>query len=234
MNQSAMVKSRVSPWLISLVDPLARYIVIPFMFGKIKVSGQENIPTSGPVIVAPTHRSRWDALIVPYSTGKFVSGRDLHFMVTSSEVKGLQGWFIKRLGGFPVNVERPELGSLRHSVQLLLEQKMMVIFPEGGIFRDDKKVHKLKRGVARIALEAEAESPGIGVKILPMSIKYSQLYPSIGTQIEVKIGTPLNVADYKTESLKKSSVALRQDLETTLKQLYEVKDESVEIVSNSA
>lgn len=224
MNKPATVKSRVSPWLIPLVYPLAQYVVMPIFFGKIEVTGQEHIPRNGPVIVAPTHRSRWDAVIVPYGTGRLVSGRDPRFMVTSSEVTGVQGWFIRRLGGFPVNVERPELGSLRYSVQLLLHGEMVVIFPEGGIFRDEK-VHKLKRGVARIALEVETEQPGIGVKVLPMSIKYSQPYPSLGCHVQVKMGSPLNVADYKHDSIKKSSVALRADLEASLKQLYEGKEE---------
>jgi 1-acyl-sn-glycerol-3-phosphate acyltransferase len=54
--------SRVSPWLTSLFYPLGHYIVLPFYFGKIEITGQEHLPKDGPVILAPTHRSRWDAL----------------------------------------------------------------------------------------------------------------------------------------------------------------------------
>ena len=94
------VSSKVSPWLARLIYPLGCYVVLPVYFGRITVSGQENIPRTGPVIVAPTHRSRWDALIVPYAVGRLASGRDLHFMVSANETRGVQGWFISRMGDF--------------------------------------------------------------------------------------------------------------------------------------
>ncbi|MFM6202717.1 MAG: 1-acyl-sn-glycerol-3-phosphate acyltransferase, partial [Dolichospermum sp.] len=56
---------RVSPWLMPVAYFLGRYIVLPSFFRDIKVTGRENIPRNGPVILAPTHRSRWDSLVLP-------------------------------------------------------------------------------------------------------------------------------------------------------------------------
>ena len=218
VNHKDQVTSRIAPWLINIAYPLAYYVVMPFYFGKIKITGQENIPQSGPAIVAPTHRSRWDGLMVPYATGKWVSGREPHFMVSADEMKGVQGWFIRRVGGFPVNTKRPKLGALRRSFELLCEGKMVVIFPEGGIFRDGR-VHPLKPGVARIALEVELAKPDSSLKILPVSIKYSQPFPSRGCQVEVKIGSCLNVAEYSKSSLKKDREKLTAHLEFALQRL---------------
>ncbi|MFO7145130.1 1-acyl-sn-glycerol-3-phosphate acyltransferase, partial [Arthrospira sp. PCC 8006] len=53
--------SDVAHWLTSIVYPLGRYGVLPFYFKKITVTGQENLPKDSPLILAPTHRSRWDA-----------------------------------------------------------------------------------------------------------------------------------------------------------------------------
>ncbi len=220
-NHKDQFTSRIAPWLIKIVYPLAYYIVMPFYFGKIKITGQENIPKSGPVIVAPTHRSRWDALMVPYATGRWVSGRDPHFMVSANEMRGVQGWFVRRLGGFPVNTQRPGLGALRHSFELLCRGEMVVIFPEGNIFRD-RQVHALKPGVARIALEVESAKLDSGLKILPVRIKYSQPFPRRGCQVEVKIGSCLNVAEYSKNSLKKEREKLTADLEFALQQLDSV------------
>ena len=86
--------SQCSSWLASLVYPLGRYLVVPFYFGRVKVIGRENLPRSGPVILAPTHRSRWDAVMIPYAAGHDITGRHLRFMVSADEVRGLQGWFI--------------------------------------------------------------------------------------------------------------------------------------------
>jgi 1-acyl-sn-glycerol-3-phosphate acyltransferase len=209
------IASHVAPWLTPVLYPLARYIVLPFYFGQIEVIGREHLLTDSPVILAPTHRARWDALMVPYAAGRDVTGRDLRFMVSANEVAGLQGWFIRRMGGFPVDTEQPGIGSFRHGVELLLNKEIIVIFPEGNIFRDNQ-VHPLKRGLARIALQAESSQPGLGVKIVPISIRYSQSVPSWGCNVNIVIGAPLEVADYDTKFVKRSAKQLTADLETSL------------------
>jgi 1-acyl-sn-glycerol-3-phosphate acyltransferase len=219
-KKNLSIDSRISPWLIGLAYPLGCQIIIPSYFGKIDVSGRENVPLTEPVIVAPTHRSRWDAVIVPYAVGEWVSGRNLRFMVSANEIKGLQGWLIRRLGGFPVNTTRPGVGSLIHTVELLAQGEMVVIFPEGGIFRD-KSVHPLKPGVARIALEVEKLKPNSGIKILPIGIDYSNPYAQWGSDIQIKIGSPLEVAQYSHGDLKDNAEQLTDDLYERLKSLYE-------------
>ena len=221
-SKEQSLNSRISPWLANLLYPLGSKFVLPLFFDKIQVTGQDNIPEDGSVIVAPTHRSRWDALIVPYAVGKLVTGRDLRFMVSSNEVKGLQGWFIRRMGGFPVDTQRPGMETLCHTVDLLREEEMIVIFPEGGIFRQPK-VQNLKRGVALISLQVQSEHPANKVKVLPVSVRYSQTYPSWGTKVYVDIGSPLNVQDYVTKSLRQGSQKLTQELFARLKDLHETK-----------
>jgi len=209
---------RVSPWLMALLYPLGRRVLIPLYFGRITISGQQYIPRSGPVIVAPTHRSRWDALLISFAAGRWQSGRDLRFMVTATEIRGLQGWFIRRLGGFPIDLKRPESSSLLYSVALLKAGEMLVIFPEGAIFHDDQ-VHPLKRGVGRIALEVEHQLPGSQISILPVCLRYSRPYPTWGTQVDINIGEPLRAEAYDLKTIKASSEQLTQDLQARLQSL---------------
>lgn len=218
--KSLVKNSRVSPWVSRILYPLGSYLILPRFFSKIEIIGQENIPAEHPVIVAPTHRSRWDALIIPYSMGRMVSGRDMRFMVSANEVKGLQGWFIRRMGGFPVDTLRPGASTLRHSIELLQNKEMLVIFPEGNIFRD-RQVHPLKRGVARIALDVVNEQPNLAVKILPVSLQYSESVPSWGATVKVSIGTPIDTASYFQDSVRRSSQKLTKALEAQLKKLHE-------------
>ncbi|MBD2196309.1 1-acyl-sn-glycerol-3-phosphate acyltransferase [Calothrix anomala FACHB-343] len=210
--------SRVSAWLAPLAYLLGRYFLIPSFFGHIQIIGEENIPETGPMILAPTHRARWDALLVPYAAIACHRKNDLRFMVTSSECKGLQGWFVRRLGGFPVDPKHPSITTLRHGVDLLQQKKTLVIFPEGGIYRDGE-VHPLKPGIARLALSAEASQPDLGVKIIPISINYSQSYPNWGTDVIIHIGSPITVADYNHGSLKQNAKSLTSDLTKVLQQL---------------
>ena len=215
---SAPISSRVSPWLAPLAYFLGCRVILPLHFGKVAVSGQENLPTTGPVILAPTHRSRWDAVVVPGVAGRPVTGRDLSFMVSENEASGLQGWFVCRLGGFPVNTDRPSIRTLRYGVEILLQQEMLVIFPEGNIFRDGA-VHPLKPGLARLAVSAETTHPGLGVQVVPMGIKYSQSYPQWGSDVSICIGSPLKVATYNQGSVKQRAKQLTTDLENALKAL---------------
>ena len=72
--------SQVSPWLVPLVYAVGQYLVLPLYFRRVDVLGQEWLPKSGPIILAPTHRSRWDALMLPFATGIKVTGRNLRFI----------------------------------------------------------------------------------------------------------------------------------------------------------
>jgi 1-acyl-sn-glycerol-3-phosphate acyltransferase len=211
------MSSQVSSWLVPLVYAVGRYLVLPIYFRKVEVVGQEWLPRSGPIILAPTHRSRWDALMLPYATGRRVTGRDLRFMVTQDEVKGIQGWFIRRLGGFSVDTRRPGVASLRHGIELLQQGEMMVIFPEGNIFRE-RSVQPLKAGFARLALQATAQDD-LNVQVVPVSLAYSDRLVPWRSTIQIRIGPPLSVQSYRTGQPKQDAKALTTDLHQSLQTL---------------
>ena len=215
------VSSHLSSWLASLVYPLGRYGLLPCYFQQIKVLGREHLPAKGSVILAPTHRSRWDAFMVPYAAGQDITGRTLRFMVTSDEVRGIQGWFIRRLGGFPINTNHPAIASLRHSVELLQNEEVLVIFPEGGDLRENRscKLNRLQPGLARLALKAEASQSSLSIQIVPIDISYS--CPSVPwrSRVNICIGAPLKVSDYSCQSPKLAAKQLTADLERTLQNL---------------
>jgi 1-acyl-sn-glycerol-3-phosphate acyltransferase len=216
--QGLHITSHVSPWLGPLAYLLGRHFLLPLFFRRIKIIGQENIPRSGPVILSPTHRARWDALLVPYAAMVCRTRKDLRFMVTSTECQGLQGWFVRRLGGFPVNPQNPSIRTLRHGVELLLQKKTLVIFPEGNIYRDGE-LHPLKPGISRLALSAELSRPGLGVKVIPINIHYSQPYPNWGTDVIIHIAPAIQVSDYIDGCVKQNAQHLTADLTRVLQQL---------------
>ncbi|WP_225885257.1 lysophospholipid acyltransferase family protein [Leptolyngbya sp. KIOST-1] len=206
--------------LTPLAYLLGQRLVVPSYFGAITITGQERVPTAGPVILAPTHRARWDSILLPFATGRPVTGRDLRFMVTADEVKGVQGWFIRRLGGFAVNVRRPTVASLRYGIDLLLAGEMLVIYPEGGIRREDR-IHGLKPGLARLAVQAEAAKSDLGLQVLPVDIFYGETYPGWRCPAQIHIGEPLRVQGYLNgqdapEALKSGAQQLTQDLQAQL------------------
>jgi 1-acyl-sn-glycerol-3-phosphate acyltransferase len=166
-------------------------LVLKGYFGELQVLDRQNLPTEGAVLLAPTHRARWDALMLPWAAGRRITGRDCRFMVTADEMKGLQGWFLHRLGCFPVDQGRPTLTSLRFSVELLAAGQQLVVFPEGRIRREDGPI-RLHQGLARLALLAASQ--GVDVPVVPVGLAYGHADPRPGDGAAVCFGHPLRAA----------------------------------------
>jgi len=187
-NRESTICNGVSPWLSPMAMVLTQDVALPGFFSGVTVLGRDHLPLDGPVLLAPTHRARWDALLLPYAAGRRVSGRDCRFMVTIDEMAGVQGWFLHRLGCFPVDQGRPTMASLRLAIDLLAKGQQLVVFPEGRIQRLDAPIH-LHQGLARLAQLAAAQ--GVSVAVVPVGIGYSRPIPRPGDQAALCFGPPL-------------------------------------------
>lgn len=136
-------------------------------------------------------------------------------MVSADEVTGVQGWFVRRLGGFAIDTNKPSIASIRHSVELLHDGEMLTIFPEGNIFRDGN-LAPLKKGLARIAMQAESMKPGLDLKIIPVRFNYEQPIPKFRGKVSIEICPPLAVQAYQQFSTKTGAEKLHQDLTRSL------------------
>ena len=178
----------VSPWLAPLAMAITQDLALPAYFSGIRVVGRDHLPSSGPILLAPTHRARWDALLLPLTAGRRVTGRDCRFMVTLDEMAGVQGWFLHRLGCFPVNQDHPGTASLRLALDLLGKGEQVVVFPEGRIQRRDGPI-TLQQGLARLAQMARTQ--GWDVPVVPIGIAYAKEVPQPGQRAAVSVGAPL-------------------------------------------
>ncbi|ABG51794.1 MAG: 1-acyl-sn-glycerol-3-phosphate acyltransferase [Trichodesmium sp. St16_bin4-tuft] len=219
-SASPEIISGFSPWLTPLSYFITSKILLPFYF-QIEVRGQEKIPIDEEaIILAPTHRSRWDPLVIAY-TVSLVTKRYLRYMVSQEQVEGFQGWFIRRLGGFPIDRESPGISALRHSVKILKNQEILVLFPEGKIYPEDNEIHFIQPGVSRIALQVISSRAELNLKIVPISILYDHpAPPPWRCGVQVNIGSPLVVKDYLGDSTKQASQELTTNIELSLKQLH--------------
>ncbi|MFM1841345.1 MAG: hypothetical protein RLZZ490_76 [Cyanobacteriota bacterium] len=218
IDPTVIGKSKVSAWLMALIYLLGQRFLY-WYFGEITIIGQNHLSDTGPMVLAPTHRSRWDGILLSLAAGRRVTGRDLRFMVTASEVKGLQGWLIRHLGGFPIDTKRPELSSLFYSAALLHAGEILVIFPEGGIFHD-RQVHPLKRGIGRIALEVYKQDPDTTMQVIPVAIQYGDPFPKRGTDVKITFGSGIAANQFDPTKVKLSSEQLTQRLKASLQSLY--------------
>ena len=179
-------------------------------FGQIIIQGAENLPESGPVILAPKHFSRWDPVVI-----SLLSTQPLRFMTNANQFEGFQGWLIRRLGAFPIDLEHPTVSTMRCAIALLQAGKKLVMFPEGGIVQD-QPLRSLKPGLARLVLQAEAKLPeAVSIPIVPIALRYDPT-PNLCATIFITIGSPLYSRDYRQENDKQTAIALTQALEDAL------------------
>ena len=114
-------------------------------------------------------------------------------MVTNSEMRGLQGWFLKRLGCFSINQVSPSIGTLRYALDLIIKKQQLVVFPEGKINKYGKKLI-LKEGLYRLARLATKKTNSI--TIIPIGIAYSKVSPRFRDKVSLCMGEPLFVNDH--------------------------------------
>ena len=181
----------INPLLGFLAMFFTQDLLIKFFFSDIKINNKSfSIPKNASIILAPTHRSRWDGLVLTKAMGRRVTSKDCRFMVTKSEMKGIQGWFLKRLGCFSINQLSPSLSVLRYAVNLIVNKYQLVVFPEGKINKFGKKLI-LKEGLYRLALLASKKTNSIF--IIPIGIAYSQVTPKIRDKVSLIFGEPMLV-----------------------------------------
>ena len=189
----------INPFLGFLAMFVTQDIVIKIFFREIKIQKEISLPKNSSIILAPTHRSRWDGLVLTKAMGRRVTNKDCRFMVTKSEMKGIQGWFLKRLGCFSIDQVSPSLSILRYAVSLIVNKNQLVVFPEGKINKNSKKLI-LKEGLYRLALLAAKKTNSIFV--IPIGIAYSQISPKIRGEVSLCFGEPLLVNRNSNLSIK--------------------------------
>ncbi len=204
-------RSRISRPLVAALKPIHR-VFLPSYF-RIVLRHAGRLPRSGPMILAPSHRSKWDSLVLAYLTGE-----PLRFLASRHEFVGVQGWFLRRLGAFPINRDSPTPGPLRHAVNLVVAAgEPLVVYPEGTIRRDrPEQVHPLKRGAAWIALAAQARCPDVAVSLVPIWLDYEGRRARFRGRIEVVVGQPILVAPYLSYPRKEGTLMLTAKLRDSL------------------
>ena len=200
------IEYKISPILGFIAMLFTQDIVLRLFFSKKKIINNGfSIPQNSSIILAPTHRSRWDGLVLTMAMGRRITNKDCRFMVTKSEMRGIQGWFLKRLGCFSINQLSPSLSALRYAIDLIEKGEQLVVFPEGKINKYGKKL-VLKQGLYRLARLAIKKTTSI--TIIPIGIAYSKIPPNFRGEFCLSIGKPIAINDYLDFSIKEFNMFL--------------------------
>jgi 1-acyl-sn-glycerol-3-phosphate acyltransferase len=166
----------------------ARFVLVNVACGlwfRLTVEGTENLPASGPFVVAPVHRSNLDTLFV----GR-ITRRRLRYMGKDSLWKHrVPGAVFSALGGFPVHRGTADREALRRCMEVISGGEPLVIFPE-GTRQSGPEVQELFEGAAYVAART-------GVPIVPVGIGGSEAAMPKGSRmihpvkVHLVVGKPI-------------------------------------------
>lgn len=144
--------------------PLVRFLVsLPtLLIYRTRAIGVENVPRSGPLILAPNHFSQMDHFFV----GLYLR-RQVRFMAKSQMFGPRVLTYIYKHGGvFPVRRGHRDEESIVTALTILGQGGMLLVYAEGGRSRSGE-LGKVKSGIGRIALES-------GAPVVPVAIQGSE------------------------------------------------------------
>jgi len=146
----------------------------------VRVTGAQNVPRDGGLVVAANHRSYLD----PPLLGAWFP-RTIHFMAKQELFKlFILGPLIRAVHAFPVDRDRADLGSIRQALRILKGGDVVGIFPEGT--RNISGEAQARGGA--VLLAATAHCPIVPVALVNTQYAVRRLRAS---KVEVRIGEPI-------------------------------------------
>lgn len=181
-------------------------------FLRVEVVGLENIPTTGPVILAPNHASNFD----PFLVAMYVSA-DNGQILTHDAMPYAWPWSLVINALQPLVVKQSEgIGGLKTVREFLTNGGILCVFPEGGIW--EKRLDDVKLGAAYLAAHTNA-------KIVPVALggTYNLLHRMAylrRPRVFIRFGKPIDPVAYldkssrrvPKEKLKEISTAITQNI----------------------
>ncbi|WP_432487440.1 lysophospholipid acyltransferase family protein [Kineococcus sp. SYSU DK018] len=180
-------------WLIKrlLAEPVLTPVLRPW------VRGAENVPASGPAILASNHLSVADTVLLPTVLRRRVTFIAKAEMFTAAGVRGrLSAGLLRGVGQLPVDRSggRASAAAIDAAVEVLGRGEVLGIYPE-GTRSPDGRLYRGRTGVARIALRS-------GAPVLPVAMvgtgelmPRGRLVPRV-RRVGVVIGEPLDLSRY--------------------------------------
>ena len=186
----------------SVYWPLAAILVPAIsLIARVEIIGGEKLPREGPYVLAPSHSTEFDPLIVALAVWRI--GRAPRFMAKESLFKvPVLGWALRATGMVPVARSSSAAAArqtIKASKALVEHGRGVIVYPEGTLTRDpDLWPMRGKTGAVRLALAD-------GIPLIPMAHWGAQdILPRYGKlslwplrrHVRVIVGDPVDISEF--------------------------------------
>jgi 1-acyl-sn-glycerol-3-phosphate acyltransferase len=161
-----------------------------FVGWRVTVSGRQNLPRRGPVILAPNHTSFCDSFFLP-----LVVARRVTFVAKAEYFDSWKtAWFFRSAGQIPMRREGGSASerALVSARDVLEGGGVLGVYPE-GTRSPDGRLYRGHTGVARLALQC-------GVPVVPVGITGTTEVQPVGSNmmrpfkhVGIQFGAPLDL-----------------------------------------
>jgi 1-acyl-sn-glycerol-3-phosphate acyltransferase len=166
------------------------FFIIATIFFRLRTHGRENIPRTGPVLLAPNHVSYFDPAIIGTAIWRKVNYAAKRELFDSP----LFGWWLRSVQSFPISRDIMDRRALRTALNFLKNGKVVLMFPE-GTRGDGQTLLEPRPGVGMLAYMAKAPVVPVYIKgtdkVYPKDAKMFRFKP-----ITVYYGKPLDLDGY--------------------------------------
>lgn len=152
-----------------------------FILARLEVRGRENVPTSGPCILAANHLSWFDVPLAPaYMKRQTVT------MAKEELFHSPVSWLVRFMSGFPVKRGEADRQAIRAATELLKEGNAFFIFPEGT----RSKTHRLAKGHSGLGMIALRS----GAPVIPVAITGTEhILKEFRPRVTLTFGEPITL-----------------------------------------
>lgn len=130
-------------------------LILPLFF-RLRVQGREHFPRKGPLIVVGNHTAVMEAVLMAVYTPWQVE------MLAASDIPSerITTWAMEAFGAIPINRGHVDRAALRGALDVLEQEGIVGIFPEGGFWQGSQK--RAQPGVAWLSYRGSAPVLPIG------------------------------------------------------------------------
>lgn len=210
-SASPIHSDMAKPWTKGqrVVFEMTRLLVVPLISGffRVRYVGLENVPKNGAFILAPSHRSNVDFILLPG-----VTRRRMRFLGKDSIWKyRIFASFFDSLGGIPVRRGTTDRESMRICSAVLSQGEPLVVFPE-GTRKAGPVIEELFDGAAFLASKHAVPIVPVGIggsdKAMPKGAKLPRR-----VHLTVIVGEPIPAPVGGRSAIRSTTSELRSEIQ---------------------